>query len=271
MALMAEVRRTVAGLGWVGAPRTGGELLVVGPSLGTSVEALWGACADRLGGRFDVLGWELPGHRSGVPATAPFTVEELAAQVVAGVNELWGPGAFRYAGDSLGGAVGLVLLVDHPDRVSAATLACTSARFGAPRMWRERAALVRAEGTEAVVKGSRERWFSPGFADREPAAVEALIDALRAVDDESYALACEALAEFDLRQRLPRIDRPLALIAGRDDVATPVADAQRIVNAVPGARLTILDDVAHLAPIEAPDRVAAILSNWPAAALESTA
>ncbi|MDX6260868.1 MAG: 3-oxoadipate enol-lactonase / 4-carboxymuconolactone decarboxylase, partial [Kribbellaceae bacterium] len=123
----------------------------------------------------------------------------------------------------------------------------------------------------AVVKGSRERWFSPGFADREPAAVEALIEALRMADDESYALACEALAEFDLRERLPQISRPLALIAGRDDVATPIADAQTIVNAVPGAQLTILDNVAHLAPIEAPDRVAAILNNWPPATLESTA
>jgi 3-oxoadipate enol-lactonase/4-carboxymuconolactone decarboxylase len=195
----------------------------------------------------------------------------LAARVVAGVNEIWGPQPFRYAGDSLGGAVGLVLLLDHADRVSDATLACTSARFGTPQMWTERAALVRAEGTEAVVKGSRERWFSPGFADREPAAVEALIEALRMADDESYALACEALAEFDLRERLPQISRPLALIAGRDDVATPIADAQTIVNAVPGAQLTILDNVAHLAPIEAPDRVAAILNNWPPATLESTA
>jgi 3-oxoadipate enol-lactonase/4-carboxymuconolactone decarboxylase len=156
-----------------------------------------------------------------------------------------------------------VLLADHADRVSSAVLACTSARFGEPRMWKERAALVRAEGTEAVVKGSLERWFSPGFADREPAAVEALIESLRAVDDESYALACEALAEFDLRERLPKISRPLAVIAGRDDVATPIADAQRIVNAVPGAQLTILDDVAHLAPIEAPARVAAILADRP--------
>jgi 3-oxoadipate enol-lactonase/4-carboxymuconolactone decarboxylase len=231
--------------------------------LGTSVEALWGACVERLGERFDVLGWEVPGHGSGEPVTAPFSVEELAGRVVAGVNEIWGAGTFRYAGDSLGGAVGLALLVDHPDRVSDATLACTSARFGTPAMWHERAALVRAEGTEAVVQGSRERWFAPGFAYREPAAVEALIESLRAVDDESYALACEALAEFDLRERLPKISRPLAVIAGRDDVATPIADAQTIVDAVPGAQLTILDDVAHLAPIEAPARVAAILADRP--------
>lgn len=270
MGLTGGERRAVAGLGWVGSVVGGRELVVVGPSLGTSVEELWGACADRLGERFDVLGWELPGHGGSEPATAAFSVEELAAQVVAGVNEIWGQQPFRYAGDSLGGAVGLVLLLDHAEHLSDATLACTSARFGVPRMWSERAALVRAEGTEAVVKGSRERWFSPGFAEREPAAAEALIDALRAADDESYALACDALADFDLRERLPKIGRPLAVIAGRDDVATPITDAQLIVNAVPGAQLTILDDVAHLAPIEAPDRVAAILNNWPPAALKTT-
>ncbi|WP_344838520.1 alpha/beta hydrolase [Kribbella ginsengisoli] len=261
MGFLGSERRVVAGLGWVGELRGGRELLVVGASLGTGVEALWRTCVERLGERFDVLGWEVPGHGSGAPATAAFSIEELAGRVVAGVDEICGPQQFRYAGDSLGGAVGLVLLVDHADRVSGATLACTSARFSAPRMWHERAALVRAEGTEAVVKGSRERWFSPWFADREPTAVDGLIESLRAVDDESYALACEALAEFDIRDRLGKIDRPFALIAGRDDVATPIADAQRIVNGAPGAQLTILDDVAHLAPIEAPDRVAAILTK----------
>lgn len=36
-------------------------LLVVGPSLGTTVDRLWGPVASRLPG-WNVLGWDLPGH-----------------------------------------------------------------------------------------------------------------------------------------------------------------------------------------------------------------
>jgi hypothetical protein len=36
------------------------DLLLVGPSLGTSVSALWGHCAARLGRQFEVVGWDLP-------------------------------------------------------------------------------------------------------------------------------------------------------------------------------------------------------------------
>src|SRR5262245_44113221 len=44
-----------------------GDLLVVGPSLGTSVDVLWQAAADLLGERFEVVGWDLPGHGRSAP------------------------------------------------------------------------------------------------------------------------------------------------------------------------------------------------------------
>ena len=37
-------------------------------------------------------------------------------------------GSFAYAGDSVGGAVGLQLLLDHPHQVTSAVLLCTWAR-----------------------------------------------------------------------------------------------------------------------------------------------
>ena len=46
-------------------------------------------------------------------------------------------------GDSVGGAVGLQLVLDHPGRISAAVLLCTGAKIGNAAGWRERAAKVR--------------------------------------------------------------------------------------------------------------------------------
>lgn len=232
-----------------------GPLLVVGPSLGTTT-ALWAPVAAALGPGVEVLGWDLPGHGASPASTEPFTVGELAAGVLTAVGA---DRAFHYAGDSLGGAVGLALALLAPDRVRSLAPVCTGAQIGDPAGWRDRAALVRAEGTEAVVAGSRERWFGPGFTDREPELTERLLDDLRSADAESYAHACEALAELDLREELGAITAPTTVVSGTEDVATPADVGAVIAEAVPGARHVVLDGVGHLAPVEAVDEVAGLL------------
>jgi len=230
-------------------------LLVVGPSLGTSVEALWSRCVALLAGRFHVVGWDLPGHGRSAPPAAAFSMAELAVAVRA----LVGQTPFWYAGDSAGGAVGLQLLLDAPQQIPRAVLLCTGAKIGEAQGWRDRAAVVRASGTAAMVEGSAQRWFAPGFIDREPAAASALLHSLRDTDAAGYALTCEALAEFDLRGRLGEIGTPLLAVAGALDVPTPPASLAEIASGVRDGRLVVLDDVAHLPPAERPDAVAALL------------
>ena len=246
-------------------------VLVLGPSLGTSVTALWSECAALLGDRFHVVGWELPGHGRGAPAAEPFTVAELAAGVLASVDRVLAERgedgvAFAYAGDSIGGAVGLHLLLDAPGRVSTATLLCTGARIGEPASWRERAATVRASGTPVMVASSSQRWFGPGFLERAPERGGALLNALQATDTESYALVSEALAAYDVRDRLVEVTAPLLAVAGTDDVATPPELLRAVADGVADGRFVELDGVGHLAPAEAPRAVASLIAGHVAAA-----
>ncbi len=238
---------------------TSGELLLLGPSLGTSAETLWSRAAGQLAEHLRVVGWDLPGHGRSDPATSPFSIAELAAAVLALADDI-APGAlFHYAGDSLGGAVGLQLLLDAPARVLSATLLCTASTFSPSAMWHDRAALVRHSGTGAVEDLAQQRWFAPGFTDRDPAGAAALLNALRCAHGESYALACEAVAAFDVSDRLPTITRPVLAIAGGHDAATPTEGLARIASDVNDGRLVVLDDVAHLAPAEAPGRVSDLI------------
>ncbi|MGA8245498.1 MAG: alpha/beta fold hydrolase, partial [Nocardioides sp.] len=117
-------------------------VLVLGPSLGTAVHTLWEQVARSLTDIRHVVGWDLPGHGEGSPASG-FTLDDIADAVAEAVREA----TFDYAGDSAGGAVGLHLLITHPERVRTATLIATGARIGTPDGWRERAGLVRASGT----------------------------------------------------------------------------------------------------------------------------
>jgi len=240
-------------------------LLVLGPSLGTSATTLWGACAAHLTDAFDVVAWDLPGHghNRSVP-DEPYTIEQLAAGVLEVVDTLLAErgetgGSFAYAGDSVGGAVGLQLMLDVPDRVGAAVLLCTGARIGDPEMWSDRIGQVSSAGTPAIVSSSIERWFGPGFLDREPQRGSALLQALQEADDRGYCLVCGVLSDFDVRDRLPHIETPVLAVAGATDVATPTERLREIAEGVKDGRLVELEGVAHLAPAEAPDVVARLI------------
>ena len=242
-----------------------GPLLLLGTSIGTSATALWSASAALLGERFHVVAWDLPGHgRNTEPVSAGFTMAELASGVLALADQVLidrgePGGRLYYAGDSLGGAVGLQALLDAPDRIVAAVLLCTGAKIGTAEGWRERAARVRASGTTVVVNQSVERWFAAGFLEREPQVGGRLLESLRAADAEAYALACEALADFDVRSRLGEITVPVLAVAGAEDISTPPDLLREIADGVQRGALQILDGVAHLAPAEAPQEVAKLI------------
>ncbi|MDQ6895702.1 MAG: 4-carboxymuconolactone decarboxylase [Actinomycetota bacterium] len=242
-------------------------LLVLGPSLGTGAVGLWAACAAHVADRFHVVAWDLPGHgASHDPAPRAFDMGDLAAAVLAIVDavqtERGEPaGPFAYAGDSAGGAVGLQLLLDAPDRIRAAVLLCTSAAFGAMAGWDERARTVRTSGTAAVVELSARRWFGSGFLDHHAEQGASLLHALQSVDDEGYAQVCEALARFDVCDRLGEITAPVLAVAGSDDVATPPDHLEAIAHRVQHGRSVVLDGVGHLAPAEEPSVVAKLLAQ----------
>lgn len=238
----------------------GAPLIVLGPSLGTST-ILWEKVAPLLAQRFRVTAWDLPGHGESPAATSNFTVSELAEAVAAGIHEL-GEGAVFYAGVSLGGATGLELLVSHPALVRAAAIVASGAQLGDPAAWHERAAQVRARSTSSVITGSAGRWFAPGSIERQPDLSGRLLHTLQAADDESYALCCEALADYDVQGRLGEISVPVLAVWGEHDTVAPEAKAEQIASGVRAGTIAKVTDAAHLPPAEQPEAVARLLRDY---------
>ncbi|MCX5250492.1 3-oxoadipate enol-lactonase [Streptomyces sp. NBC_00201] len=223
--------------------------LLLGPSLGTSY-ALWDRVAPELSIAHRVVRWDLPGHGGSAPGLIGpgATVGDLADLVLALADSL-GIERFAYAGVSLGGAVGLHLALHHPQRVSSLAVICSSAHFNGSKPWEERAELVRREGVGSLVESADARWFTPGFT------VPELVRDQRDADPDAYAACCDALAAFDVRDRLAEISARTLLIAGREDQATPPPHLREIADAVPGAALVELPGAAHLAPAQCPEAV----------------
>ena len=235
----------------------GAPLLVLGPSLGTST-ILWETTRPALAERYRVTAWDLPGHGASAATSASFTVGELADAVAASITEP----EFLYAGVSLGGATGLELLLRHPGRVRAAAILASGALLGSPESWAERAAKVRAQSTSSIIIGSAQRWFAEGSIAREPELTGRLLHALQDADDESYALCCEALGAYDVRDRLGRIAAPVLAVWGRHDAVAPEAKAVEIADGVADGRTAVVEDAAHLPPAEQPDATARALRDF---------
>lgn len=240
-----------------------GPVLLVGPSLGTSVTALWSSTVALLPESYRVVGWDLPGHGTSPAPDDAFTMAELAQGVLAALDAVVEADATTaYAGVSVGGAVGLQLLLDAPERFAAAALLCTGAAIGTPDSWAERAAMVKAFGTATMVEGSRQRWFAPGFVERDAATAQELLDSLVATAPAGYVATCGALGGFDVRERLAEIRTPVLAVAGADDQPTPPSSLEAVALGVRSGTVVVLPAVAHLAPAEAPAEVAGLLTEF---------
>jgi 3-oxoadipate enol-lactonase len=218
------------------------RVVVLSGSLGSTL-AMWDPQAPALAERFRVLRYDHPGH-GGSPLLYVRSVVGLAHEVVALLDEL-GLERVSFCGLSLGGAVGMRLALDAPERIDRLVLCCTSARFVTPEFWEERARVVREDGVEAVADVVLERWFTPEFGD-----VRRYREMLVATPAEGYARCCEAVRDWDVRGELSGVRAPTLAIAGADDPSTPPEQLQAIVAEIPAARLVVLEGARHLANVE---------------------
>jgi 3-oxoadipate enol-lactonase len=230
-----------------------GPVVVLGPSLGTDL-GLFDAQAHELADRYRVIRYDLRGHGGSPVVPGPYSVADLADDVVHLLDGL-GIDRFAYAGVSLGGAIGLQLAVTVPDRVERLIVMASAARFPDPPSWRARADRVRSEGTDFLVPSRIGAWVTPGFAESHPAETERLLGMLRSTPREGYAACCETIEAFDLRDQLPTITAPTLVIAGADDPATAPDTVRLIADGIPGARFVVVPSASHLVSAEQPEAV----------------
>jgi 3-oxoadipate enol-lactonase len=235
-------------------------VLVLGPSLGTDL-GLFDAQARDLADAYRVIRYDLRGHGGSAVVPGPYTVADLADDVLVLLDEL-GVDRFTYAGVSLGGAIGLQLAVTVPDRVDRLIVMASAARFPDPPSWKARADRVRAEGTEFLTPSRIGAWVTPGFADSHPAETERLLGMLRGTPREGYAACCETIETFDVGDRLSKITAPTLVIAGADDPATPPDTVRLIADGIPDARFVVVPQASHLVSAEQPDVVTAEIRRF---------
>jgi 3-oxoadipate enol-lactonase len=237
--------------------RAGAPVLLLSNSLGSTLD-MWAPQVEALAQRFRVLRYDHRGHgRSPVPP-GPWRLADLGHDVLALLDRLSIERA-SFCGLSLGGAVGVWLAAHAPARVDRLALLCTAARFAPASAWAERARAVRDHGTGAVADAVVTRWFTPGFAAREPRLVARMRAMIASTPARGYAACCEVLEHLDLRDDLAAVGAPTLVVAGGEDPATPPARVRHLAERIAGARLVVVPGAAHLANVEQAATVTALL------------
>jgi 3-oxoadipate enol-lactonase len=224
--------------------------------------SVWDQFAGYFRDDFTVLRYDVRGHgATGVP-DSPFSAADLAHDLATLLDALGAPHT-HLVGMSMGGMIAQQFALDHPARIDTLTLADTTAGTAPENraFWDQRAEAARRDGMASLVSATMSRWLTPDFHRAHPEAVEQIREVLQHTPPEGYALACEALRDFNVHERLSAIRLPTLTVAGRHDTGTPPASTELIAKSIEGAQYELLD-AAHLAPIEQSHRFAALLETF---------
>lgn len=193
-----------------------------------------------------------PGTGDGVHAM------ELLAHDVAAVARSLADGPVDIVGLSMGGYVAFALQATAPALVRSLVLANTRAVADSPeaRAGRDAAvATVLEHGRRALAAGMLGKLLPPNAGPHLRARVFTMVESLPV---ESIVADLRGLQRRPERlSLLPQITAPALVVAGELDAIAPPTEATAMAAAIPGARLAMLADCAHLTPMEAPERFAA--------------
>jgi 3-oxoadipate enol-lactonase len=227
-----------------------GQRLLFISGTGGDLRTTPGVFESPLGSAFDLLAYDQRGLGQTDKPTGPYTMADYANDAARLLDAIGWDNAL-VMGVSFGGMVAQEFALRHPAKVKRLVLACTSAggAGGASYPLQELAALPFEERffrqlSISDVRQTRE------WQQANPAAVERMLGWARAAltlgaDDpdkaRGAALQLQARAEHDTWERLPRLDMPVLLCAGRFDGIAPLANMQAMAERIPTADLRVYE------------------------------
>jgi 3-oxoadipate enol-lactonase len=118
-----------------------------------------------------------------------------------------------------------------------------------------------------LVKPVLAAFLGPTALRDKPAVVATVNESVRRVVISSGRRAVSSVVPRrpDQRELFGRIRTPVLVVAGAEDATFPVAEARVMADAIPGSRFVVLDKAAHLAALECPDEVNALIEEFIAA------
>ena len=206
-----------------------------------------------------------------LPHDAPHSVDQYAddlAQLLAHLDVKQAV----VCGLSMGGYVAMAMWRRHSQLVRALVLCDTKAGADSDEGRRKRdelMALAQREGSDGIAKEQLDGMLGKTTREKRPDIVARTETMMRRVPVAGIVGALTAMRDRpDATPTLQRVTVPTLVVVGDEDVLTPVAEAQRIVAALPPearAKLEVVRGSGHASCMERPAAVTHVLADFLAA------
>lgn len=229
----------------------------------------WGPVARRLiTDGFEVVAIELRGHGDSSRGRDGYGPRRLAADLAQALSAL-DLSDVILAGHSMGGIAAMTLMLEHPElaveRVrklavvaSTATLQQPQTRFGLR--------FLSLELLDRFARFDERLRLGTGLIafGRHPnlELVDHLIESTARCPHDVRREATAALVDYEISDHLHRIGHDTLVIGGTNDWLTPLRYSRQIANAIPRARLQIINGGGHMVMFEAADRIGFLLAEF---------
>lgn len=227
---------------------------------------VWSFVTEAFATRFRVTIFDNRGVGQSDAPTGPYSVAMMAQDTV-GLLDGLGLDRAICLGHSMGGAITLQLCIAHPERVARAILCAPAARVPTPsRQHVESVVLLREAGIPPeLLAATTMPWiFGETFLSDDSKtglAVTAMVNNPYPQSIAAFRAQIAACLDADFEARLAEITTPTLIVAGREDLLTPLRCSETLHRGIRGAQLAILD-CAHMVPIEQPDRFVTICREF---------
>jgi 3-oxoadipate enol-lactonase len=169
-------------------------------------------------------------------------------------------------GCSMGGYVSLAFWRRHRARVRALVLVGTRAGADSEETLARRRELIRVartEGATTVANMQIPALVGKSTREKQPDTYDAVHRMIAQAPVDGIVGAIEAMmVRPDSTLTLAGIDVPTLIVVGEEDVPTPVQEARRLHEGIPGSRLEIISTAGHLASLERPAAFNHVLTEF---------
>lgn len=225
---------------------------------------MWDPFVDALGRPCNT--YDLIGLGDGPRPPGPYSLQQYADQLAERTANVSNGEPVDVVGFSLGALIAQRFAVDHPALLR--RLVLVSGVYSRSAVERAaivaRVAEVRAGRYAATIEPALQRWFTPDFAAAHPEVVETVRDRMLANDPDTYAHAYDVFATGDaeLVPLVAGIRAATLVVTGACDERSTPQMTYQLGDAIGKARAVVLPGLRHLVPLEAPDRLAALVSSF---------
>lgn len=229
--------------------------------------SVWSLVLDTLARRYRVLTFDNRGVGQSDAPTGPYTLAMMATDTVTLMDALNIPHA-AMVGHSMGGAILQKLCITHPTRVTKAVVCASAARIPDASMWHVNsvANLLAADVTPGLVFDTALPWiFGGAFLCDDAKVATALGNLLNNPHPQSleaFRAQISACETDDLRPQLKDIATATLIMAGREDLLTPLRCSEELQRGIRNARLAVVEDCGHMIQLEYPNRFCEIVTEF---------